>query len=283
MALNTYSNISAFVTTIYEDALFVARDTNLLATLVTVFNDRQGLAARTNSEYGTATVRNIGETDDLSSQAFTPAALASLTPGEVGAQFFITDSRVESDPFGVRTDASTELGNSMAQKMETDLLSSFTSLTGGTVGAAGTTIHWGHINAAMTRLRKQNAPMPYVCVLHPNVWHPLGKAASIAGGTQANAPEFQDEVQRRFWVQRTLGVDFYISANVAVDSSDDAVGAMFSRQALALDMRRAPRLEPERDASRRGYELNLSAVYGYGVWRPRFGVQLKFDASDANY
>ena len=42
--------------------------------------------------------------------------------------------------------------------------------------------------------------------------------------------------------------------------------------ALALDMRRAPRLEPERDASRRGYELNLSAVYAHGVWRPKFGV-----------
>ena len=36
------------------------------------------------------------------------------------------------------------------------------------------------------------------------------------------------------------------------------------------------RLEPERDASRRGWELNLSTVYAHGVWRPTYGVQMIF-------
>lgn len=278
MPLNTYSDISTFVNTVFEDALFVARDNNLMANLVTVFNDQQGAALRKNQTYGTATMNSVAETDDLTSQAFTPTALSTLTPGEVAAQFFLTDLRVESDPFGVRSDAAQELGMAMAQKFESDLLGNFSSLTGGTVGAAGTAITWGHVFAMFSRLRAQNAPRPWRLVLHPYQWHILGKAVA-PGATVTNAPELQNEVMRNFYVGTVSGVDVYTSANITVDGSDDAYCALFSPAALALDIRRAPRLEPERDASRRGWELNLSAVYAHGIWRPKFGVQGLFDAS----
>jgi hypothetical protein len=49
---------------------------------------------------------------------------------------------------------------------------------------------------------------------------------------------------------------------------------MFARQAIALDIRRPFRIEPERDASRRGIELNASMIFGAGLWRPTFGVQV---------
>jgi hypothetical protein len=277
-SLNTYSNISSFVNTVFEDAMFVARDNNLMAALVTVYNDRTGLALRKSSEYGTATMQTIAETDDLTSQAFTPAVLSTLTPAEAGAQFFLTDSRIESDPFAAREDATMELGLATAQKIEKDLLGNFSSLTGGTIGAAGTVITWGHFFAMLSVLRGRNAPLPYVAVLHPYQWHALGKAIA-PGATVTNSPAIQDAVTRNFYVGSVSGVDIYTSANITVDGSDDAYGAMFSRQALALDVRRAPRLEPERDASRRGWELNISTVYAHGIWRPRFGVTGLFDAT----
>lgn len=275
---NTYSDISSFVNTVFEDAMMVARDNNLMANLVTVFNDRSGLAVRKSSIYGTATMNSVGETDDLTSQAYTPSVLSTLTPAEVGAQFFLTDSRLESDPFSVRNDAALELGLAAANKIERDILGNFSSLTGGTVGAAGTAITWGHFFAAVSRLRGQNAPLPYACVMHPYQWHVLGKAIA-PGATVTNSPAIQDAVTRNFYVGSVSGVDIYTSANITVDGSDDANGAMFSRAALALDVRRAPRLEPERDASRRGWELNLSSVYAHGVWRPAFGIRMLFDAA----
>jgi hypothetical protein len=64
----------------------------------------------------------------------------------------------------------------------------------------------------------------------------------------------------------------FVSANIGTGTS--VFGGMFSRNAMALDMRRSFRLEPERDASRRGIELNASSVYAYGVWRPQYGVAL---------
>lgn len=61
--------------------------------------------------------------------------------------------------------------------------------------------------------------------------------------------------------------------------SNYASGAIFRREAFALDQRRGFRIEPQRDASKRGWELNLSGIYAVGTWRPDYAVLLKSDAS----
>jgi hypothetical protein len=87
-----------------------------------------------------------------------------------------------------------------------------------------------------------------------------------------NSPFIQDEFIRQFYVNSVAGVDIFLSANIGTGTS--VYGGMFSRNALALDMRRPFRLEPERDASRRGIELNASSVFAFGGWRPQYGVAL---------
>jgi len=278
-SLNPSTNIAAFVQTVYEDAMLVVRENALATSLYTVYTDRSGTAARTRSDYGTATIQSIGETDDMTSQAFTPSAGNSLTPAEVGAQFFLTDLRVETDPFPVRADAAMELGMAIADKIDTDCFSVFSSLTGGTVGTAGSVITWNYFYAMLARLVAQKAPKPYVFVCHPYQWHTLARAASVASAVRTNAPEYlMDQVARNFYVANYSGVDIFVSSNVQT-SSTNAYAAMFSRPALAFDNRRAPRLEPERDASRRGWELNMTSVYAYGVWKATYGIQGIFDAT----
>lgn len=271
MAYNTEANIADFVNTVWADAMLVARDNNVMSGLVTRFGDLQGLAVRKNAEYGTAVFNQITETDDLSSQTFTPSIKQTLTPYEYGAQFFITDSRMETDIYAVRQDAAQELGASYGQKIDTNLTGLFSSLTGGTVGAAGSDLTWANFFAAITKMRRALAPRPWVAVLTPEQWHCLG--TSIAPGvTVSNSPYIQDEFVRQFFVNNVAGVDIFLTANIT--SGTSVFGGMFSRNALALDMRRPFRLEPERDASRRGLELNASSVYAYGVWRPEYGIAI---------
>jgi hypothetical protein len=277
--LNTEANISAFVNTIFENALLVARDQNVMGGLVTVFNDRSGLAVRQNSQYNGASVSTITESDDLTSQVFTPSSIATLTPAEVGAQYFLTDTRVESSPFAVQQDASMDLGQAVGTNIETALVGDFSSFTGGTIGTAGSIISWSYFYNMVSVLRNKKAPMPYSFVCHPYQWNVLGKAASVAGSVMNMAQELGNDINRTFYVGSVSGVNIFVSANISVDTSDDAYAGMFSRAALALDIRRAPRIEAERDASRRGVELNMSAIYAHGVWRPTFGVQGIFDAS----
>lgn len=275
----TYSLVSSLIPTIYESALMYLRADNIMSNFVTVFNDRSGLAPRANSEYGAGNWRPLAETDDLSATQFARSALSTLTPAEYGDQFFLTDSRIESDTEQVMADASEELGAGAAKHIETNLLGMFSSLTGGTVGAAGSAISWGYFYAMKTRLQAQKARPPYYFVCHPYQWHVLAKSVSIAGASVAVAPAFQDEITRQWNIMQLGDVYIRVSPDISIDANTDAYCAMFSRQAIALDVRRGFRLEPERDASRRGVELNASMVYAYGVWRPSLGVQGIFDCA----
>lgn len=272
MPYNTEANIAGFINTVWEDAILVARDNNVMTGLVTQFGDLRGLAVRKNAEYlGTAAFNVIAETDDLSSQALTPTEAQTLTPYEYGAQYFITDSRMETDIYPIRQDAALELGASYGQKIDKLLAGCFSSFTGGTVGGTTTNLTWANFFAAISKMRRAMAPQPWAAVLSPEQYHCLG--TSIAPGvTVTNAPQLQDEFVRRFYVNTIAGVDVYVTANIGTAAS--VFGGMFSRNALALDMRRPFRLEPERDASRRGLELNVSSIFAYGVWRPQYGIAI---------
>jgi hypothetical protein len=269
--INTYSDISSLVNTVYEDAMLVARENSVMTALVKVFNDQRGMAVRKNTKYGSVTINQIGESDDLTSQAFTPSEDQTLTPYEYGAQYFITDSRRESDLYNVMNDAAVDLGQAMGVKVDSYLCGLFSSLTGGTVGAAGTNMSWGTFFSALAKMRRALAPRPWVCVLTPEQWACMGTAVA-PGVTVTNSPYIQDEIVRQFFVNNVGGVDIFLDANIAVGTS--VYGGMFSPPAIALDWRRAPRIEPHRKPSRRGDELNLSAVFAYGVWRPAFGVAI---------
>jgi len=263
-----------YIQKIYEDAMFVARDNELMSNLVTNLSG-QGIAPRVSSEYSSANISAINDDDDLTSQSFKPSVLSTLTPSEVGAQYLVTDQRMESDPMGVMAASAQELGFAIANKIETDLISNFSSFTGGTAGVAGSALTWGRFFAAVAQLRTQNAPGPYYAVLHPYQWHDLSKEAAVSG--MQNTPQFGDAVMQNRVVARAAGVTIFESSNITAGTA--AVAGVFAPMALALDIRRAPRIERERDASRRADEINLSAVYAHGVWRPKFGVKLIADAS----
>lgn len=282
MALSRYADISTLLNDIWEGAIEVARHSTPMAGLVYIPPAASGLAPRKNSIYTGVTITTVGEDDDVASQAFNRALLSTLTPAEAAGQIVLTDSRIESDDTDVRADASRELGGAVSEKIDTDLAGNFSSLTGGTIGAAGTTITWGYVMAARSKLRNTKGCMPpYYCVLHEYQWHQLAKATSIAATTvRSDAPMLVDEVMRRWYVGQLFGDTFFFTDNnISINASDDAYGAIFNREAIALDVRRPLRIEPERDASRRAWELTASTVYAHGVWRPTFGVQLLFDAT----
>lgn len=278
--MSVYTDISGLLPDIWDGALIVARDNTLMESLVRGFDDKRGATPRKNSIYGTVTFREVAETDDIVPQTYSRSLKSTLTPAEKAASFFLSDTRIETDDQDVVSDASRELGMGLSQKVEADVLGDFPSLTGGTIGAAGSTLTWGHILAAQSRLRATNAPQPFYCVLHPYQWHQLGKTMTITQGAKQNAPDsLLETVVRNFWQDTVYGINFFTTSNLAIDGNDDVTAAMFSRDALALDSRRAPRLERQRDASRRGWELVMTAMYAHGTWRPEWGIQIISDAT----
>lgn len=280
MPISTIGSLNGnYIDQLYADAVFVARAENVMHGLVTVYGDQAGDQPRTLPEYPRVAAQEVAETDDFTADTeLTKTALATLTPLEAMAQVVLTDRRIETDASNARSDASIELGEAIADKMESDLIAAFADLTGPEIGDGTAAITWGAVFAARARLAGAKVNGPYALVLHPYQWHPLAEAASVAGAQTNASAGLLDEVNRAYFVASVAGVDVFVSANVPI-ASDAAVAAMFARDAIALDIRRAPRLEPERDASARTWELNMSVKYAAGAWRKAHGLQLNYTAA----
>jgi hypothetical protein len=275
---STFNDISSLVNDIQEGAVLVAREQGIMPLIVRVFRDNQSMDGRKLYRSVGGTVGTISESTDMSSQTFTPSALSTISPSIYGAQYFLTDARIASAWYDEQALASQDLGEVLGVSADKALLSSFTSLTGGTVGTAGSVIQWSNFFSMASILRSQNAPLPYRFVCHPYTWDALAKKMTV-GASATNSPAAQDEAFRNFWVSNVGGIDIYVDGNITAGTA--AVCAMFSQDAFAFDVRRPMRIEVQRDASRSGggYELNATMIFGAGVWRATFGVQGTFDAS----
>ena len=285
IGLNTWADVSSIAQSIQEDAIFIVREMGMMQNLVTMFTDASGANTRKSYAFNSGTAVSIGETDDLVSHTLTPALDQTLTPAEIGLQYFVTDLRLESEaPEQWRNAASQELGLAALDKVETDLVGDLANLTGGTIGTAGSVITWGYVAAAIAVARNANkmAAKPLVSVIHGYQWAVLAKSASVAGASVVNAPAYQDQITRTggssVMVATFMGVPIY-QTFAAPDASDDFTGGVFPREAIAIDWRRQVRIEEQRKASRRGTEYNMSAVYAHGVWLPARGVKMIFDAT----
>jgi len=278
VGLSGVTELNKYFNNIYEDAVFVVREQNLAVSLVKVFRDGKGDQTRSITTYPEVTPSPVAETEDFSAPtAFDKTLLSTLTPAEYMSQVLLTDRRIETDPQNARQDAAIEMGGGMAEFIDQTVFGNFADLTGGTLGDLGSAMIWGYLMAAEARLRAASVPRPHYAVLHPYGWHDLAGAAAVSA-TATNAPEFQDEVMRRYYVANAVGLDgIFISSNVATSGGTGAYGAVFNPNAIAYDIRRGLRLEPERDASKRAWELNLTTLFAHGVWRPTWGVQILHD------
>lgn len=279
MAISTKGSMNSLFNLIYEDAIFVAREQNIMSNLVTVYSD-SGWAQRKINTYPTLTAASVSEgVDYANAQDFTKSNLATLTPGEVISQTILTDVRIETDPQDAVRDAATEMGNAIATKIDTDLVGLFSSFTTDVGPGAGQSATLAKVGVGVSILRNAKVPNPVYVVLHPYCWHDIWVLLGQPAANQALLGELANQALRDFYVGQMLNCNWFTNANISADSSDDAISGIFSPQALAFDIRKAPTLEPERDASLRSWELNMVAGYAYGVRRSTFGVKYTCDVS----
>ena len=268
---STFAAISSVINNIFEGALLTARQVGVMPPLVTVWNDRSDSNPRVFSSYTGGTVVTLAEVTDGTAQTFTPAPYGTASSSQYWYGGYFTDQRLASDPFGVARDFSADAGGLLGKQVDTDLVGTFSSFTGGTVGTAGGTITWSNIMRAKAYLQSQNAVGPVFAVLRPEQWYYLTEATSVPALIQS--PAFMDSLAAGYQASWG-GIDFFVSSNIT--SGTAAVAGMFVPQASYLDVRRALRIEQQRDASRGGggYEINATMIYAKGVYRPTFGVQM---------
>jgi hypothetical protein len=280
MAITQYTSISSFINSIYEDALLVAREGGLMPALVSNYS-AMGRMTRAFSTRPEVSYESVADAVDYSNPTtFGKSSVGTLTPGEVIAQFILTDANIESDPDDARAQAAQELGEAAAKKVDVDLVGVFASFSTDT-GTANSPFSTTILADAISTLRDAYAPSGALrAVVHPFHWHDIFLETGVPAATYANKDAMTTQALRDYWMANYLGIPIYTSANIATDTNSDAVSGVFAPQAIAFDVRRAYRLEPERDASLRAWELNATMVYAYGLGpRPAWGVKITSDAT----
>jgi hypothetical protein len=279
VALSTVSSLNGLFNTIYEDALFVARDMNLMSNLVTPYSGT-GFMNRVIPQYPTISAQEKAEgVDYANATQWTKTTAATLTPKTIFTQTILTDERRSTDPEDAQASASREMGGAIATKIDEDLVGLFPSFTTDK-GSAGAALTLAKCSAALAVLRNTKVMGPFQYVLHPYGWHDIWTELGQPAATYQFLGDVANQAMRDYAVGQFLGATWYTSANISVDASDDAVSAVFTREALALDTRVAPTLEPERDASNLAWELNMHAAYAVAVRRATYGIKLTHDAAE---
>lgn len=275
MAASTTTTLDDLFVNIVAQARFTAEEQSLLRNLVTVYNiDAQPGVTIQVPKYPAVSAADLTEGTDMSATQVSTSSI-SITVAEVGAQVFLTDMAA----FGAGNPADelgTVLGNAIATKMDTDVIGLFDGFSN-SLGATTTELTAAYLFQAAATLRANKAPGRLVGVFHPYQTYAL-KANLTNTFANPNGGDIQNEAMRSGYVGTIAGIDIFESANVTVDGSGDAKGCVFAPEAMAMAMKRDFNLEPERDASNRGFELNATAIYGVGELDDAYGVEMYFDA-----
>ena len=243
--------------------------------------------------WGTVSANNLNEGIDMVNPQAMEDTNVQFTPGEVGAEIVLTDKVARDNNEDVLRAAGRILGEAMVAKREQDLAGQFTDATSD-MGGAGTTLTLGYIAAARATLAGNSlanggpAPMPYGVIHHPYTLLDLVDVLTptLAGGTTplpAVGSGIAEDALANYTIGRIFGMPVLESANISIDSSDDAIGVVLSMGTgggLVLATANEWAINPERDESLRATELNVVGEYAVGEYLAGWMVSLTNDASD---
>ena len=276
MAASTSTTLDDLFVNIIAQARFTAEEQSLMMGLVTRY-DIGADAGKTIQvpKYPAIAAADLTEGTDMSSTTVSTSSV-TISVQEVGAQVVLTDVAAmgAGNP---AEELGTVLGNAIATKMDKDLIALFDGFSS-TLGAAAQEITVADLFKAAATLRTAKVTGPLAAVVHPYQAYQL-KANLTNTFANPNGGDAQNTAMVNGYVGTIAGIDIYESANITVDANDDAKGAVFAPEALAIAMKRDFQIEPQRDASLRAFELNATAVYGVGELDDSYGVEMFFDSA----
>lgn len=282
MPLSTTSELNALYNDIFADSLMALREENLMVGggLVTPYNGT-GYADRKVGVWNKSAVSIKPEGVDYANPTkMEKTLLATFSPQVRFSQYILTDEMKSTDSVdNVRNAATQELASGLAEQIDLDIMAKFASFSA-SKGSAGSALTIARTAAAISTLRGEKVRGARYGVLHPFQWHDLWTELGQPVVNQALLGDIANEALRSFYVSDWMACRWFISANIEPNSNDDAYGAVFTRDALAYDQREAFTLEPQRDASLKGEELNASIGYAVGILRNEAGVSILSDASE---
>lgn len=276
----TASVASELYSNIVQAAMFTLSEQTVIRPLVRNYDmtGTPGLTAQV-PIYPAISASALTDGEDISTATAFNTTSATITASEVGAMVLLQDLAREAATDDVAAAVGRQLGDAMAKKVDTDLAALFSGFSN-TVGSGAAEITVEDIFKAAAILRANNAPGPYVAVLHPYQAFQIKKQLTNAGATMSHAlSDVGNEALRSGFIGQIAGINLFESTVVTGDSSGAYVGAAMSADAIGYMVKRNMRVEEQRDASQRGSEFVGTMAYGVSEIFDAYGVGIIGDAA----
>jgi N4-gp56 family major capsid protein len=279
MTITNTTTLNDLLPSIVAEALFVASEKSIMRGLIRNYSLAAGQGKTvTVPIYPKQTA--AGLTEGVA-PAFTAISTSSavLTVSEVGLTAQVSDLAMMASASNVVADIGRLFGEAIARKMDADILSNVGALSAG-VGGASTTATPALLFQAIAKLRSQGYDTSNDCaiVLHPNVAFDV--ASVLTSTFAAPASQVGNDALRAGFMGTLGGVPVYQSSLVnSTGTAGDYNSVLFHRDAFGLAMMQDIRIESQREATKRGFDIVGSAIYGHGITNGDAAQYLQFDST----
>lgn len=283
MALTNTTTLNDLLPAITAEALFVASEKSIMRGLVRNYTLAAGQGKTvTVPIYPQVTAGALTEATAPSTTTVSTDG-ATLTVSEVGLLATLSDLAIMSSASNVISDIGRLFGEAIARKIDGDLMVLFNSFSA-TVGGVSTTATPALIFQAIAKLRSAGYDTANDCaiVLHPNVAYDI--VSTLTSTFAAPASMIGNDALRNGFMGMLGGVPVYQSSLVpqstlASNASGDFGCGVFHKDALGLAMMQDIKIETQRQAGLRGFDIVGSAIYGTGELYDGAGILATFDSS----
>ena len=279
MTITNTTTLNDLLPSIVAEALFVASEKSIMRGLVRNYTLSPGQGKTvTVPIYPRQTAASLTEATAPSFTAISTNG-AILTVSEVGLAAQISDLAMMASASNVVADIGRLFGEAIARKMDSDILSNVGSLSAG-VGGASVTATPALLFQAIAKLRAQGYDTSNDCaiVLHPNVAYDI--ASTLTSTFAAPASQIGNDALRNGFMGTLGGVPVYQSSLVNSNgTAGDYNNVLFHRDAFGLAMMQDIRIESQREATKRGFDIVGSAIYGHGITNGDAAQYAVFDST----
>jgi len=250
--------------------------------LIEQFTLPKGAKQVTVPKVGQMTISDLADGQDIIDEEDIGMTTVDLTASEVGAKVILTDKLVRQSADNVFSIVGRQLGDAMARKKDTDVHSLYSGLNGGTtLGAAGATFSLANVAASISYAKANKFGSQLYILQHPNAVFDIANTAVTASSTYPVPKGWSEDLLGEFFsgLRPLNGVPIFEDGNLSVDSSDDAIGVIADKGALAVLKSVETRTERQRDASLRATELVMTSDYGVFELDDDRGAAMTYDAA----
>ena len=248
--------------------------------LIEQFTLPKGSKQVTDPKVGQMTMSDLTDGQDIIDEEDIGMTTVDLTANEVGAKIILSDKLVRQSTENVFSMIGRQLGDGMARKKDGDVIALYSGFSTD-LGTAGSGMSLANVSAAVAYAKGKKFGTNVYIVQHPfTVWDIANTAVTASSTYPVPAGWSADLLGNFFSGLRPInGVPIFEDGNISIDASDDAIGVIADRSALAVLKSVDMNKENDRDISMRATEVVITADYGVFELDDSKGVGLTFDAS----